>query len=219
MPAPNPNGQPDPIRDWFASTAGRALLESELALIRQALSDRPAPPWLWLAPGAQDREDCGRGICLAANGTGWEGDVRCSVPLPFASGSLGTVVLQHVHADPGRAEALLAECARVLVEGGRLYLLVLNPLSPYRVRWRGVPMRASEPLTWRRRLRQAGLEADPVSQGVGPGWKTEAREGLRNGPGMRAAYALRAEKRAIPLTPVPMKQRARLGLPQGLPAA
>jgi SAM-dependent methyltransferase len=41
--------------------------------------------------------------------------------------------LQHVlGADRVDPIALIEECARVLVPGGRLALLALNPLSPYR---------------------------------------------------------------------------------------
>jgi hypothetical protein len=56
-----------------------------------------------------------------------------------------------------------------------------------------------------------------VSQGLGPRWQVGVAHEPQNGPGMRAAYAIRAEKRAWPLTPV--RQRARLPMPEGIPAA
>jgi len=40
---------------------------------------------------------------------------------------------------------------------------------------------------------------------------------LQHGPGLRAAYLLRAEKREIPLTPV--RQPAVVPVPQGVPVA
>ncbi|MFZ7097041.1 hypothetical protein ACOPJQ_13455 [Luteimonas dalianensis] len=217
MPALSPNGQPASARNWFASEAGQALLRSEFPLIQRALRDRPAPPWAWFAPCKVEAEDCGRGACLVAGEGGWEGSLRCGLPLPFATGSLATVVLQHAPAVAGPLDALLDECARVLIDGGRLYLLALNPLSPYRMRWRGSGLAASEPLVWRRRLRRVGLEPDPVSQGVGPVWKPRAREELRSGPGLAAAYVLGAEKRVVPLTPAAGKAR-RIRLQHGLSA-
>ena len=101
-------------------------------------------------------------------------------------------------ADP---EALLEECARVLLPGGWLWLLALNPLSPYRWRWRGQGLRVSEPVTWRRRLRAVGLVPEPVSQGLGPTWEVAHDPRLQDGAGLRAAFLLRAQKRRLPMTP------------------
>lgn len=207
MPVTLPTGQPANSRTWFASEAGQAVIESETPLIQRVLGGRPAMPWLWCAPVPVAADDSGRGVCLVAGDGGWEGTLRCGLPLPFASDSLATVVLQHAPAVAGPIDGILDECARVLVEGGRLYLLVLNPLSPYRLRWRSAGLRASEPLTWRRRLRRAGLVPDPVSQGVGPAWRMQASPDLRNGPGLGAAYAIGAEKRAVPLTPISGRAR------------
>lgn len=217
MPALSPNGQPAAGQEWFASDAGQALVQSEIPLIRRALRDRPAPPWAWFAPCPVEAGDCGRGACLVAGDGAWEGALRCGLPLPFATSALSTVVLQHASAVAGPIDALLDECARVLMDGGRLHLLVLNPLSPYRLRWRGTGLSAGEPLTWRRRLRRVGLEPDPVSRGVGPVWKIQAREETRNGPGLAAAYMLRAEKRVAPLTPAAGKA-PRVRLQHGLSA-
>lgn len=195
MPVTSPTGQPGLPSDWFASTAGRALLDSQDKVVDDALAERPAPGWLWLAPVLSERPVAGQGVRLAADGRGWAGPVRCALPLPLAGESIATVVLQHPPVSPARAALLLAECARVLVPGGRLHLLALNPLSPYRWHWRGTALQASEPLSWRRRLRQAGLLPEPVSQGVGPVWQPLVQGALRNGPGLRAAYLLRADKR------------------------
>ncbi|MEZ0472574.1 methyltransferase domain-containing protein [Luteimonas salinilitoris] len=212
MPAISPAGQPGTPSDWFASPPGQALIDSEAGLVRQALGQRPGPPWLWLAPVPQRADACGRGVCLRVRDGGWDGALRCALPLPLANESVGTVVLQHVPASREQAAALLDECARVLVPGGRLWLFALNPLSPYRWRWRGHDLRASEPLTWRRRMRDAGLAPEAVSQGVGPRWKVEVRDVAGNGPGLCAAYALRAERRVVPLTPI--RRRAGLRIPQ-----
>lgn len=210
-------GQPDSRSDWFASIPGRALLDSEVDSIREALADRPGQPWLWLSPTPQSTEPDSRGLRLQATGGGWQGPIRCALPLPLANESVATVVVQHAIRSGSRGTALIAECARLLVPGGRLWLFALNPLSPYRWRWNGSGLTASEPMPLRRRLREAGLQPDVVSQGLGPRWRAEIHPDLQQGPGLRAAWLLRAEKRTLPLTPV--RSRAALRLGQGVPAA
>lgn len=217
MPLPSATGQPDGARAWFETDAGLAVLESEQPAVLRALAERPVLPWLWLGPVEQVFRVDGEGVRLVAAAGGWSGAARCALPLPLASESIGVVVLQHV-ARPGRAgRGLFEECARVLAPGGRLWVFALNPLAPYRWRWRGSGLGASEPLTWRRRMREAGLVPEPVSQGLGPGWHVRVAREPQDGPGMRAAYAIRAEKRAWPVTPI--RQRAPLPMPEGIPAA
>lgn len=215
MPLPSPSGQVDGRLAWFASDAGLALLASERPAILNALSERPAMPWLWLAPAVQAVDDspAGRGLLLARAHGAWQGDVRCGLPLPLPGETIGCVAVQHVLGSREQSRRLLAECARVLAPGGRLWLLALNPLSPYRLRWRGSGLRAAEPLTWRRRLRAAGLAPEPISQGIGPSWQVQAVERLQDGPGLRAAYLIRAERRAFPVTPI--RQRKPLHIPEG----
>lgn len=198
--------QPAPATAWFATPAGRALLESEADAVRLASQERPGQAGLWLRPlPCQGAEEAGPGLRLHAAGDALAGDLRAGWPLPLCSECCGVVVLQHF-ADLGQDHsALLAECERVLVPGGRLWLLALNPLSPYRLRWRAEGPRAAEPVTWRRRMRAAGLAPEPVSRGLGPAWRVQADAEGQDGAGLRAAFLLRAEKRRIPLTP----QRAR----------
>ena len=218
MPLPSTPGQPDSPGGWFATASGQALLESEGASVHAALAERPAQPWLWLAPDAATAAaPAGHGLRLRALARGWQGAVRCALPLPLANESVATVVVQHVTGGGEHGTALLVECARVLVPGGRLWLFALNPLSPYRWRWKGNGLRASEPMPWRRRLRAAGMHPDAVSQGLGPRWRIEPDPLLQHGPGLRAAWLLRAEKRAIPLTGV--RTRAPLRIGGGVPAA
>jgi len=223
MPPRLRTGQPDsasaagsPTVAWFGSETGRAILDSEQATVEQALAERPALPWLWLAPVALPFAPEGRGVTLTTAGRGWTGALVCDLPLPLPSEAFGTVALQHVAGDRDRAEGVLAEAARILVPGGRLWLFALNPLAPYRWRWRGLGLRAAEPVTWRKRLRAAGLQPDPVSQGLGPSWKVRVSAQPQNGPGLRASYVIRAEKRTLPLTP--RRTREPLRLPQGAPA-
>ena len=223
MPVPSTHGQAAPPAnssrpDWFATTAGQVLLRSELASVHAALGERPGQPWLWLAPSAPDRDaPPGQGLRLQAVPGGWAGSVRCTQALPLANESVACVVLQHVGGNGEQARALVAECARVLVPGGRLSLLGLNPLSPWRWRWAGDGPGSSEPMPWRRRMRAAGLVPEAVSQGLGPRWGLAPDPSLQHGPGLRAAWLLRAEKRVSALTPVRARQPLRIG--SGVPAA
>ena len=218
MPVPSATGQPDPSCAWFDSAPGQALLESERPHLRSLLGERPGQPWLWLGPGACASQDlAGPGLPLRPVGGGWAGPVRCTLPLPLANESVAAIVLQHPALPGPETAALLAECARVLVPGAALSVYCLNPLSPWRWRWgRGGPG-ASEPQPWRRRLRAAGLAPDPVSQGLGPRWGAAPDARLQHGPGVRAAWVLRAQKRMLPLTPV--RTRAPLRIGAGAPAA
>ena len=216
MPLLSPTGQPDGPQNWFRTAAGAAVLEAERPLATQALNERPGQAWLWLGPVPQADGPDGRGLRLSASGAAWRGAVRCALPLPLASESVATVVVQHVAPRAAAETSLLAECARVLVPGGQLWLFALNPLAPYRWRWRGSGLRASEPLTWRRRLRAVGLVPDPVSRGIGPKWSVQGEPGCQDGPGLRAAYVLRAERRTVPLTP--LRPRTPLRIAEGAPA-
>jgi SAM-dependent methyltransferase len=218
MPAPSPSGQPENAAGWFAISAGQALLRSETETARTFLERGSALAWLWIrpAPDVDSGVASGRGLRLATADGGWTGDVRCWLPLPLASESIGSVLLQHVLTRDAAGRALLEECTRVLVPGGRLGLFALNPLSPYRWRWRGHGLQASEPLAWRRRLRAAGLVPEPLSQGIGPSWREGVVADAQQGVGLRAAYLLQAEKRSLPLTPVRVRRRVRVA--EGVPA-
>lgn len=216
MPALLPPGQPRPApADWFATAAGQALVDSERALVEAVLAESRALPWLWLAPRPPVVDGLGRGLALGVGLRGWHGAVACGLPLPLPSATFGAVVLQHVATRDAAGAALLAECARVLAPGARLSLFVLNPLSPYRWRWRGSGLGAAEPISWRRRLREAALHPEPVSRGVGPGWAPKVVPQPQDGPGLRATYLLRAEKRTLPLTPVRAPAVLRVGAAAG----
>ena len=199
---------------------GQALLDSETACVGEALRQRPGQAALWLGPAtAVMPEGLDGAVPLRlhwADGPGFRGQLRCGLPLPLASESCAVVVVQHPGDAGGAYAILLEECARVLVPGGWLWLLALNPLSPYRLRWRGHGLRAREPVTWRKRLRAAGLSPDSLTRGLGPVWEALPDAHLQDGVGLRAAFLLRAEKRRLPLTPL-RKPRA-LSLQAGTPA-
>lgn len=201
MPALFPIRQPAAAAAWFAGAAGQALLASEAASVGEALAERPGQPALWLAPVPPPARGTPRCVHLSVAGDAWGGDVRCAFPLPFCSESLGTVIVQHVGDLPVDAAALLDECARVLVPEGRVWLFALNPLTPYRRHWLGEALRSSEPLGWRRRLRAAGLEPEPVTTGLGPRWHVAEVATRQDGPGFRATWLMRARKRVAGVVP------------------
>lgn len=220
MPLPSSPRQPEITSfatAWFASAAGRALLDSEWGVVQDAAAERPGQPWLWLAAGWTPSSPGGHGITLHLDGESFGGALRCALPLPIASESVGTVVLQHVGDVGPDPAALVSECARILVPGGRVWLLALNPVAPYRWRWTGQGPHALEPISWRRRLRRAGLAPEPISQGVGPRWRVVANAALQDGAGLRGAFLLRAEKRMTPMTL--SRARPSLRLQTGVPAA
>lgn len=205
---------------WFQAPAGQVLLDSERTVVDDALAAHPVVglPWLWLSPVAQAQDPVRNGLQLVCQSDGFHGRVRCRLPLPIASESLGAIVIQHLApADDPRSADLLEECARVLVPGGRLALLALNPMSPYRLRWQRSGERGSDPMAWRGRMREAGLAPEPTAHGIGPQWSVSPSPSLQTGVGLRAAYLQRAEKRVTPLTPA--RLRAPRPFADGVPAA
>ena len=167
------------------------------ALLEQ-LHGFPAQPWLWLAPSAAWqplRVPLGRGICLqrAADGCQWQGDVRCALPLPLPSEAVNAIVLEHAAAL--QLEPLLAECARVLMPGGRLWLTLLNPCSPYRSQWQWQGARPPSATHCRAVLRRHGLRTRSVRH-FGPLWSDSGQANGSVLPALRAASMLEFEKRA-----------------------
>jgi len=191
-----------PAQAWFQSAHGQALLGSERGQVESALRERPAQEWLWLAPLAAMAETApGGGHRLSPAAEDWSLPQRYPMPFPLPAEAVGTLVLQHV-ADGAWDPELLMECRRLLAPGGRLWLFALNPLAPYRWNWRGTGLGGTEPVVWRRRLRRAGFAPEAVSRGIGPRWNPQVDDASQSGAGLRAAYLLRAEKRAAALTPI-----------------
>lgn len=207
MPALVAARQPDALQGWFATRHGLAVAMSELPSLHAAVSARPGLPWLAFSalprPSAIDQP---HGLWLGEDDEGWLGDVACGSALPLASESVGAIIIQHV--ESADIETWLEECERVLVPGGRLSVYALNPLSPYRGHWQGEGVGGREPVTWRRRLKRAGLVPEPVAQGIGPRWRSRIDSQPQRGAGARAAYWLSAEKRRTPMT---MKRAPALG--------
>ncbi|HEV7270033.1 class I SAM-dependent methyltransferase [Pseudoxanthomonas sp.] len=215
MPAFAFTRQPDPLA-WFGTGHGGSILTSEHARLSQALTSRSPQPWLWVAPPgsdpAQGAAPATRGVRLQADATSRRltGHVQCGLPLPLPTEAVGAIVLQHV-LDAGDPQPLLQECARVLEPGGRLWLFVLNPWSPYRLRWRGAGLVPRTLGQWHLQLAAAGLAASPHVLHYGPVWRA-VPDAPGHGPApFRAARLLEAEKRVaglIPPAPVARAWRA-----------
>ncbi len=210
MPALVPERQPEPLH-WFLLSAGAALLEAEMAFIHRRLPPDPRQPWLWISPPAHvpsvpDAKVHPRGLRLYREEGRLLGNVDCRLPLPLPTEAIPCIVLQHVLEDG--AQDLLEECARVLEPGGRLWVLSLNPWSPYRLRWRQSGLLARDRQDWNHRLRSVGLTLLPDQTCyLGPVWNP------RHAPptwlaGLQAICVLEAEKRTAALTPIPRRQRA-----------
>jgi len=199
------------VSSWFDTRAGVSLLAVEQAGILAGLRSRPAQPWLWIAPvpPLDPRPDLdARGFRLRWRGTGYEGDLRCGLPLPLAAESVQSIVLQHVPV--GRLDELLGECERVLMPGGRLWLYALNPYSPYRLRWQRRGLRTLRPLTWRQRVQAAGLRCLGQEGYLGPAWRIDTGVDVQAPTPLpwRAVCVLEAEKRvAAGIGPIPATVR------------
>lgn len=196
---PLPPGRPAGL-EWFGGEAGQALLASEDEAVRRVLAACPARPWLWLGvPGAVAPVPR-RGLVLRPVAGGWQGSLRCGLPLPLATESLGAILLQHVLDDGDADPELLQECMRVLAPGGTLWLAGLNPWAPYRLRWAGTGLRARTPGAWQLALRRAGLPVGAVQlQWLGPVWDPRpgpagvgARDLLRSGLALTASKRVQA---------------------------
>ena len=184
------------VSNWFEKAGAEAMRAIEQRHLLEQMQGVPAQPWLWLAPCAAwlpGEIPSGRGIRLhrAAAG-GWQGEVRCALPLPLPSEAVNAIVLQHAAAQ--ELDGLLSECARVLMPGGHLWVTLLNRYSPYRAHWQ---WRAAPPSVARCRavLQREGLRMKSV-QRIGPLWSESARATGTALPALRAVCVLKFEKRA-----------------------
>jgi len=192
MPAAASHRQPEPLA-WFGTADGQRLLAAEQQRIAAILAAKAAAPTLWLHPGGGAGVSVvAADVTLRARPGGFDGTLRCGPSLPLASDSFSAVVLQHVSENGVRG--VLAECARVLEPGGRLWMFALNPVSPYRLRWRRTGLSIRGPGRWRRNLEDAGLDCSQhPPQWLGPAWRGS---GSGSAPSMmRAICLLQADKR------------------------
>lgn len=146
------------VAEWFATQAGQALALAQLPHLQALLASRPHQPLLWLSPcQAWPAQAPGKARCVWLHrfGPDWAGDLRGQLPLPLASASIGTVLVQHP--EPAGAAELLGDCARLLLPGGVLLLVVGRGMHPQRVLHPGLPLWRQPRPAWRRLLASNGL--------------------------------------------------------------
>ncbi|MEA5667325.1 class I SAM-dependent methyltransferase [Stenotrophomonas sp. MH1] len=122
----------------------------------------------------------------------WQGELRCGLPLPLPAETFNAIVIQH--AAPEELDLLLAECARVLMPGGRLWMTLLNRYSPYRAHWQWQGARPASMARSRVLLKRHGIRCQTV-QYYGPLWSQAADAPGSGLPALRALCVLEAEKR------------------------
>lgn len=198
-----PGSPAETALDWFGGIAGNPILASEENAVRRVLAMCPALPWLWIGAPAAVAPDAPRGVRLHRSVDGLSGDLRCRLPMPFASECFGAIFLQHALDDGREAQAVLDECARLLAPGGRLWLATLNPWSPYRVRWTGAGLRTKGAGSWQSALRRAGFSSTATRvQWLGPHWKPRVEDsGIGFSDRFRSVLALSAGKQVQAVIP------------------
>ncbi len=204
MPILRPS-PPCSAQHWTQTALGAALCTTEDAWVRAQLQRVPDCTWLWWsvtvpAPLQAEAPGC------------WRAGTAASLPLAMPAGSAGRVIVQHVADEHAAPAAVLAECARLLDDGGRLWLFGLHARSPARRDWPGAA--AATPATWRRRLHAAGLvptgRAVPIGTADAGGlrWPLPLAFGLARHP----AFVIEAEKRRMPITPLPQRPTPTFGM-------
>lgn len=160
---------------WFESPLAQALMAEALRQAspviarvygRWAVHLRPSEGSFCALTGHR----ANRLLSLARSGDRLSGDVQCrDDALPVADASVALIVAQHVLETSDQPEQLIASLARVLEPEGTLMILLLNPLGPARLRWRGCGLRPPGAATVRQWLQDHDLQVDSCS-GLGPLW-------------------------------------------------
>jgi len=194
-----PPARQDAMLAWFAAAPAQALRQAEHHFLHQQLHAFPAQPWLWIAPARTwlpEPHPAGRGMALyraEGNGRGWQGMVRCHLPLPLPSQAVNAIVLQHVTL--AELDALVAECARIIQPGGRVWLSVFNRKSLYRRHWQRNWERLPSLAQSRASLQREGLYVRATHY-CGPLWGQSKTQQLAWLGRLRAVCVMEAEKRS-----------------------
>jgi SAM-dependent methyltransferase len=209
---------------WLETPLGRAVIELERELLRDALADVFGFELLQIGAWGHGSELSASARTqhrrwLAPNATG-PGAIRASYDaLPVASGSVEAVLLPHTLEYAENPHEVLREVDRVLRGEGQVLVCGFSPLGPWGLRHRLSQRRFPPPVErllsegrLRDWLKLLGFEvastrrylfAPPWSRRLrsgGPGWLE--RRGAVIAPPLAGAYLLRACKRVYCVTPI-----------------
>jgi len=213
MPARRDPRQAESARAWLSEPVGRGLLLAAQAAWSEAdFAGAGGQAWLRLLPDAAwplpDPPGRYAGVwTLAPSPEGWQGSWRAPADrLPLANAAISRIDLRFVLETSPVPRAVIAECARVLCDDGRLLAFGLNPFGAARLRW---ARRGLNPLSRRETaalLRAEGLEV-LAQRTLGPRWGASAAVvdpvGAAAPLGLgRVAWAVLAARRSAPLTPL-----------------
>lgn len=220
---------------WFDSELGRALQATELELLHPVLGNSFGYHLLQLSI---DHRQClyGDSRILLKHRAGRRPrtdspvDIDCEFDaLPFASGSIDVVILHHVLEFAANPHAVLREVERVVLDGGKVFVLGYNPWSLQGVRtvygrlsgrgiWQNHPLTASRVSDWMHLL---GFETEPVSYAFHRPPVSWPQSLLRTRPGLSpllrrwplgAVYLVSAVKQVAPLVPLKPRWQSANGL-------
>lgn len=226
MQVPLRSGQPDAHDNWFDSPSGRRLVLEELREVIPLLTAHIGVRGLYLRPAASAPSSLSGNmlqsvLSLHCAGDHLAGELCCNGDaLPIGNDAICLAYALHTLDQCDDPRALLDELRRVLRPEGVLFLIGLSPGSAWRLRWRGHGLHPRGVQRTRAMLAAAGLSVE-VQVGLGPIWPAlgaraplaavERTTASALDP-LRAGYLLIARKRRVPLTPIGLRQRGRVGL-------
>mgnify|MGYP001390591641 CR=1 FL=1 len=193
----------NPIRRSLLLEAQTAWGEGDAGALGGQIAVRLLPSLDW--PLADNIAHYSGVWTVALGADGWHGAWRAEPgDLPLATGSVSRLDLRFVLESVPEPARLLAECARVLREDGRLLMFGLNPYGVVRLRWarHGLVTLSRRQVT--ALLKDEGFEV-LAQRTLGPFWRSRGVDiGTVDeawGWG-RVAWAILATRRSLALTPL-----------------
>ena len=216
MPPPASARQPESHDGgWFATPLAQKLLRREQHEAIPRLTSIYGHTGLYLrcmvdAPAELSGNMLHRLLRLHRADARLEGDLCCvEHDLPLLRESVDLVYLLHAFEQSPQRQYLLLELERVLGPEGNLFIVGLNPWSPWRWRWSGSGLRVTSAARQRSLLDEAGFEV-VARQALGPLLPWLDQPGMthvvrhRRDPfaNWRAGYLIHARKRRRGVTPL-----------------